>query len=41
MGAARRTMDAEHGGVGVTIAAFDNNGHLDLFLGTTARTSSS
>jgi penicillin G amidase len=31
-GAAQRAMDPDHGGVGVTIADFDNNGHLDLYL---------
>jgi penicillin G amidase len=30
--AAHRAMDPEHGGVGVAVADFDNNGQLDLFL---------
>jgi penicillin G amidase len=31
-GAAHRAMASDHGGVGVTIADFDNNGHLDLYV---------
>jgi penicillin G amidase len=31
-GAAHRALAPDHGGVGVTIADFDNNGHLDLYL---------
>jgi penicillin G amidase len=31
-GAAHRSMDPEHGGVGVTVADFDNDGHLDLYV---------
>jgi hypothetical protein len=31
-GAAHRALDPDHGGVGVAIADFDNNGHLDLYL---------
>lgn len=31
-GAAHRAMDMDHGGVGVAVADFDNNGQLDLFL---------
>jgi hypothetical protein len=40
-GAAHRAMDAEHGGVGVAIADFDNNGQLDSSWRTTVRTSAS
>jgi penicillin G amidase len=31
-GSAHRALGSDHGGVGVTIADFDNSGHLDLFL---------
>jgi hypothetical protein len=31
-GAAHRALAPDHGGVGVTISDFDNNGHLDLYL---------